>query len=318
VDLASVPLFVRLAKSRSVLIAGAGGGFDVFAGLPIYFALRKAGVQVHLANLSFSRLDGVEGRRPSPAVLEVGPDSSSGSSSYFPEKHLCRWLREQGAEPRIFAFEKTGVVPLRRAYAAVIDELGVDTLLLVDGGTDSLLRGDEAGLGTPSEDMASIAAADDLDVPNKLLASIGFGVDAFHGVCHAQVLEAVAELSRGGGYLGAFSLLPQMSEFALYKSAVEAVHAAMEEQPSIVNASILSAVEGDFGDVHRTHRTRGSKLFINPLMAIYFAFDLAAVARRVLYLQHLKGTQTMFEVSAIIEGFQRGCGSLKPWAPIPI
>ncbi|MFF7988525.1 hypothetical protein ACFZDG_01885 [Kitasatospora xanthocidica] len=31
-------------------------------------------------------------------------------------------------------------------------------VLLVDGGTDILMRGDEAGLGTPEEDMASLAA----------------------------------------------------------------------------------------------------------------------------------------------------------------
>ncbi|MEH1129501.1 hypothetical protein [Micromonospora sp. CPCC 206061] len=29
------PLFAALAPARSVLIAGAGGGFDVYAGLPL-------------------------------------------------------------------------------------------------------------------------------------------------------------------------------------------------------------------------------------------------------------------------------------------
>src|SRR5262249_55675847 len=143
---------------------------------------------------------------------------------------------------RVYAFEKTGVIPLQRAYEAIVPDLGIDTLVLVDGGSDSLLRGDEAGLGTPGEDMASIAAVEGLDVRDKLLLSIGFGVDAFHGVCHSHVLETVAALSKDGGYLGAFSLLPGMPEFALYKSAVETVNAAMPEQPSIVNTSVVSAV----------------------------------------------------------------------------
>jgi hypothetical protein len=55
-SLASIPLFERVASAERVLIAGAGGGFDVFAGLPLYFALRAAGKQVHLANLSFTPL----------------------------------------------------------------------------------------------------------------------------------------------------------------------------------------------------------------------------------------------------------------------
>lgn len=51
-ELAKLPVFERLASAKSVLIAGAGGGFDVFAGLPLYAALRKRGTAVHLANLS--------------------------------------------------------------------------------------------------------------------------------------------------------------------------------------------------------------------------------------------------------------------------
>lgn len=315
-ELATLPFFERLAGARSVLLAGAGGGFDVFAGVPIHVALARRGVEVHLANLSFTNLDRVEGPRLALAVVEVGPDTT-GPSGYFPEKLLCRWLRDAGYEARVHAFDKVGVVPLRDAYEALVRELRVDALVLVDGGSDSLLRGDEVGLGTPSEDMASIAAAKDLDVPVKLLASIGFGVDAFHGVCHAHVLEAIAELTRQGGYLGAFSLLPAMPELAAYRSAVEAAHAAMPAQASIVNASILSAAEGDYGDVHRTDRTRGSRLWINPLMATYFTFELAALARRVRYLSLLEGTRTIFEVSAIIEAYQREA-DLRPRTPIPV
>src|SRR5690349_11958440 len=53
-SLATPPLFAALAPARRVLIAGAGGGFDVYAGLPLALALWEKGVDVHLANLSFS------------------------------------------------------------------------------------------------------------------------------------------------------------------------------------------------------------------------------------------------------------------------
>jgi hypothetical protein len=250
-------------------------------------------------------------------VVEVLPDAEAGGR-YFPEKHLASWLRGQQEDCRVFAFEKTGVVPLKRAYEALVEELGVDAVVLVDGGSDSLLRGDETELGTPAEDLSSVAAVQALPVRTKLLASIGFGVDAFHGVSHAQVLENVAALTMQGGYLGAFSLLPQMEEFRLYKRALDTAHDAMPEQPSIVNASIISAVEGDYGNVHRTKRTRGSKLWINPLMAMYFTFDLVAVARRALYLELIKNTQTIFEVTAIIEAFQREHQALRPRETIPV
>ncbi len=51
------PLFAALEDSERILVAGAGGGFDVYAGLPLAFALMGLGKTVHLANLSFSALD---------------------------------------------------------------------------------------------------------------------------------------------------------------------------------------------------------------------------------------------------------------------
>jgi hypothetical protein len=76
------------------------------------------------------------------------------------------------------------VQPLRAAYRALIGHLGgVDAIVLVDGGTDILMRGDENGLGTPEEDMASLGAVNGLtEVPQRLVACIGFGVDSYHGL----------------------------------------------------------------------------------------------------------------------------------------
>ena len=81
------------------------------------------------------------------------------------------------------------------------------------------MRGDEAGLGTPEEDIASIAAVDEVDVPGKYLVCLGFGVDAFHGVCHAHALEAVAELTQQGAFLGALSLTREMPDVRKYMEA---------------------------------------------------------------------------------------------------
>jgi hypothetical protein len=42
-SLAVPPLFAALAPARSILIAGAGGGFDVYAGLPLARFRTEAG-----------------------------------------------------------------------------------------------------------------------------------------------------------------------------------------------------------------------------------------------------------------------------------
>jgi hypothetical protein len=311
-----LPFFAELEEARSILLAGAGGGFDVFSGLPLYFGLRATGKRVHLANLSFSHLEAATGMQLAPAALEVTADSRA-HAGYFPELHLSRWFRQRGEEVPIYCFDRTGYQPLLEAYRAVVAHLQVDAVVLVDGGTDSLMRGDEAGLGTPEEDIASIAAVDELDVAGKYLVCLGFGVDAFHGVCHAHALEAVADFTREGSFLGALSLVRDMPEVRLYTEAVEAVFAAMPDHPSIVNASILSALEGHYGDHHRTSRTKGSRLWINPLMALYWCFRLAPVARRILYLDAIKETRTLWNVIEAIDAFRRGCTEVRDRAVIP-
>jgi hypothetical protein len=208
------------------------------------------------------------------------------------------------------------VRPLRDAYAHLVRELGVSAVVLVDGGSDILMRGDEAGLGTPEEDMTSLAAVSKLSGVEAFVASIGFGIDTYHGVCHAHVLENIAALERDGGYLGAFSVTAAMPEGRAYVSAVSHAQKMTLGRPSIVNGSIAAAIDGQFGDVRFTSRTADSELFINPLMAIYFGFELPALARRSLYIEQLEGAETIFEVSARIESFRNSITS-RPRRDIP-
>ena len=309
------PLLARLRRHSRILIAGAGGGFDVYAGLPLYVALRAAGHEVFLANLTFTYLGGTDCRYLA-SHLAVATRETMGGDGYFPERRLAEWLHEAGYPPEVYAFEKVGVRPLRDAYAHLVRELGIGAVVLVDGGTDILMRGDEAGLGTPEEDMTSLAAVSKLSGVEAFVASIGFGIDTYHGVCHAHVLENIAALKRDGGYLGAFSVTAAMPEGRAYVSAVSHAQKATTGRPSIVNGSIAAAMEGQFGDVRFTSRTADSELFINPLMAIYFGFELPAVARRSLYLEQLEGTETIFDVSARIEAF-RDTITVRPRRHIP-
>lgn len=316
-SLAQPPLFTRLDPCRRILIAGAGGGFDVYAGLPLALALWDAGKEVHLANLSFVGVDRLPKRDMlRPGVAAVVPDTG-GESGYFPERSLSRWLEEQGLPATVFAFQMTGVRPLASAYRTLISLLDLDAVVLVDGGTDILMRGDESGLGTPGEDMASLAAVDAVDVGTKLVLSLGFGIDAFHGVCHTHVLENLAALERDGGYLGALSIPRESREGRLYVEAVAHADAETISRPSIVQGSVAAAVRGEFGNVPLGKRTAGSELFINPLMAVYFAVELDALARRNLYVDRLRQTYTMWDVVREIEAFRDEVDPIRPQRPYP-
>jgi hypothetical protein len=148
----------------------------VYAGLPIYERLRSLGKKVFLANLSFVPL-GNDNAQALTRILYVVEPTSTGQDLYFAERTLAQFLSRRGEDARIYAFEKLGVAPIREGYAQLVRSLDLDAIGLVDGGTDILLGGDEAGLGTPSEDRASRAAVAAMSVPACIVACVGFGID---------------------------------------------------------------------------------------------------------------------------------------------
>ncbi|MCP4429069.1 MAG: DUF1152 domain-containing protein [Chloroflexi bacterium] len=312
-----LPFFAQLEAAENILISGAGGGYDVFSGLPLYFGLQAAGKKVYLANLSFSFLP-PEGDRLSPSLLKVTADTNL-YGDYFPEKFLSVWFREYaGQETSIYCFERTGVKPLLASYQALVEELALDTIILADGGTDSLMRGDEDGLGTPHEDIVSITAVNELPIPRKLMTCLGFGVDRFHGVSNELSLQAIAALTKSGGYLGMFSLMETMFEVKKFREASEYVFQQMPQSVSIVASSILSALAGHYGNHHATSRTRGSQLWINPLMPVYWTFQLDKVAERILYWDEVKETDDYMEVRSAIQTFRhQSSHTIKRRNPIP-
>ena len=311
-----IPFLQELENAQTILLAGAGGGYDVFCGLPLYSWLRREGKTVHLANLSSGALGFCDADNPMPGLWRI--TSHTAAPKYFPEMHLSKWLSDRDGETPVYAIEPSGARQVGTAYRWLAETLKPDAIVLVDGGTDSLMRGDEAGLATPEGDALSLLAVQEVpDVKRKLLVCLGFGVDAHHGVCHAQFLENVAALSRVDAYLGAWSLNHDSDEFRFYQAACEFAFARLQHQPSIVNTSIIAAVNGNFGDVHFTARTQGAPLFINPLMGLYWGFRLDAVARRNLYLPLLANSTSFDEVALIIEKFRDGLGRIRPWTAIP-
>ncbi len=271
---------------------------------------------MHLASLNFSvpgpdwgrelREGLVEIHTPDPVPPKIGAETC-----------LALWLASRGEAAPVYCFGAAGVQTLLDHYRFLQAHLELDALVLVDGGTDSLLRGDEPGLGSPGEDVASLAAAHLLELDTKMLVCLGFGLDVHHHVCHAYVLEAAAQLTAGGDFLGAFSLLPEMPEFQFLSDALRYTAGRKEARVSIIVGSVVAAGRGEFGDYHATARTQGSKLFVNPLMSMYWGFNVDALARRCLYLEQMLPTRSRGEVTLAIQNFRRQV-TPRPWLPLPM
>jgi hypothetical protein len=290
----NLPILDPLTDKHNILIAGAGGGFDVFGGLPIYFMLREMGKNVHLANYSFSEFELVKLVSQPEVLIEGLLIGARGSIShplmYYPEGYLSRWFEEtQNTNVTVWMFNREGVEPLKKAYTALIQHLKIDALILIDGGVDSLSRGDEEGSGTLVEDSITLAAVQHLDIPTKILGCIGFGTEAEEAVCHYSALENIAALAKAGAFLGSCALTPQMPAFQLYEDACRYVWEQPGHTRSHISTRIIPAVHGEFGD-YRMYRDGWSTAWISPLMGLYWFFDADTVAAQSLLVPMLAGT----------------------------
>ena len=310
-----IPVLEMLDRSERTLIAGCGGGFDVFAGVPIARRLLADGKCVVLANLSFSDLPSSGAEKILPSLWRI--DRQCSELPYFPEKWLSEWLMRHESLVPMYAFGRTCPTELSAAYQNIVSEHGIDLIVLVDGGTDSVIFGDEPGLGTVVEDAVSVVAANAVATNSTILASIGFGLDHFHGVSHYSFLENTAHLIRDGGYLGTVSLTNGSDEANDLIDLVEYANSRQPAHKSIVMNSIVSALRGEFGDYHATDRTAGSELFINPLMAQYWFYDTVHLVRRMSYAEKLlqatswKGAQAVIERTGEVK-------TRRPRHPIPL
>jgi hypothetical protein len=291
----NLPVFNQLAKCQNLLIAGMGGGFDIFCGLPIYFELQRRGQKVHLANFSFSDIVNFRGGvRLTDTLVGVTSDYK-GIIPYFPELYLAQWFNEMHSEAiTVWCFHKTGTRPLLKNYHILTEHLAIDGILLIDGGVDSLICGDEAGKGTPIEDAIFLFVVNELiQVSTRLVGCLGFGAERH--ITYAHVFENIARLTEAGGFLGTCSLISQMEVYQAYEEAVLYVQGNEFQDPSVINSSIVSAVQGHYGNYHLTEKTKGSRLWISPLMPIYWFFDLPTVAQHNLYLSQLRNTDTFMD-----------------------
>ncbi len=297
----SAPLIQSLPRASRVLLAGAGGGYDVIGAIPLLLELEAVGHEVHLGSLSFTNLRQLQGAiEEAPGLFQVFPEAAS-EEIYCPEAWLASWLKKRsGRKTLVWAWEKTGVQPLSAHFGHLCRRLALDVIILVDGGIDVILRGDETSLGTPAEDLCSLAAVQRCGVKQRMIACIGLGAELRDGIKHAQVLERISELASAGGYLGASALVDQTKVGAAYREAVEYIFEHQSRQHrSHVHRVILAAMAGEFGAV-------AAHVWLSPLLNMFWFFDLGIVANTHLFLEHLSETQSIGELVLYIRGFRKG------------
>ncbi|MEO0560875.1 MAG: DUF1152 domain-containing protein [Chloroflexota bacterium] len=307
----NLPVDHLLADCDNILLAGAGGGFDVFTALPLYHHLRGQGKRVHLANYSFmdvalaARID--EADEVLPGLLLGTQGNIRVDLSNYPEGYLAKYLNREADVPEtVWVIQKTGIPQVRRAYEALVERLEIDAIVLCDGGVDSLMQGNEIGAGTFLEDTISVQAVATLDnVPVKILGAVGMGTEVEEDINHHAFLAHVATLAKQEAYFGCCALLPQMESFQFYERAARYVFELPEHEASRIQSRLIPAVWGEFGDYNMYNHPRQPEIFLTPLTSLYWFFDLGAVAARSKIAAMIRNAETFQDALFVVRGWMR-------------
>ena len=262
-------------NGTNFLIAGAGGGFDVYGGLPLTYELLRANANVVMASFSL--------RSQGFGVRESTPED-------YPEGELTN------IGVPVYTFGKNGVQGLHSAYAEIIVKHKIDSIILVDGGVDSLMVGDEVSAGTVLEDSISLAAVSRLGVAHKYVACLGFGTEIEEDLNHYRVLENISSLIKAKAMVGGCALTSSMEAYKVYEQACQV--AWTKGRKSHIHSRIIPAVQGEFGNfrvsgVESNVKASSNKpLFVSPLSTFYWFFHLQAVVDQSKIIPVIQNSKT--------------------------
>jgi hypothetical protein len=208
-------------------------------------------------------LDEVDGlvERLNAAVGLAGPATTGPGGFRFAESGMAETL----GVPTVLVDPNPGPRAVAEALDDAAARLGCDLLVLLDVGGDVLGHGDEAGLASPLADAVLLAAAAHLRTP-AVLGVFGAGCDG--ELTPAEVMERVAEVTAGGGLLGAW---------ALTADAADRLEAAIENVPTEASAMAVRCARGGYG--RETIRGGRRSVELGPAGALTFFLDPAVALR---------------------------------------
>lgn len=276
---------------------------------------------MHLANYSFTPLQKLElepAHRPLENLARVDESTTiSDPNEPFVEGKLARWLAPRYGLP-VWCLGRAGVKPTLEAYRYLQQELGFETLILVDGGVDGLFLGNEHDMASPSMDTISLTAGSLLGCRGYFVTT-AFGTEGRqHSVRHHDVLQRMAELVSRRSLVGVSALLPGCAAGDGFLDALSFIHRHMPaRQHSVIASSIRSAMSGDFGLTEVCLKAREAPVWVSPLTLLYWFFDLDRVARAKPYYHEIQQTETILEVAEAIQRFRDLTGP-GPRRDIPI
>ena len=286
--------FEELAsRARKALVIGIGGGGDVIGCVPTASFLTLLGVEVLLGGLTWERR--VVDPKPGPRRIEELENV----------RRICKGVALANASTRIAGGERLtesvasevlgeevllldingGVRGTTEALESAVQKLGIDLVVGIDVGGDSLARGDEQGVQSPLADGIMIASLAKLSV-DTVLGVIGYGSDGELSL--DELNRNVAELIARGALLGARGATRRDLEI------MERIASATATEASRL---VVEAGKGKYGAFRIRKDSRSVYLTPAALVTFYFSprhvFEFSRIAQLVANTSTLREADTI-------------------------
>lgn len=214
----------KLKDANTILIVGAGGGQDVLCGLPLYYTFLKQGKKVHLANLTHTDFKTLN-EYTDPLVLDsnvLGANSViKVPSQNYVEGYLSQYFKAALNEDKIvWMINRNSVQELKKSFERLITHLNIDAIVLVDGGVDSIMQGDEGKNVLTNlfiDTTLCLAAIQQIELPirdNFILASCND-----NSIDLNSINKNMSNIALQNGFYGGCYLLNYNNSYKFMKSA---------------------------------------------------------------------------------------------------
>jgi hypothetical protein len=295
-------------KGKVVAIAGCGGGYDIFGGIPLYFDAINEAKKIILINFSFTDSQSFEISVKSGLArmytrylfcINRYENHDGISEDFFPEARLASYLNH--SVYAILIHENPKLSDITESYNHIIQNEGsIDVFYLVDGGCDVLLTGTEQGLGTPVEDMMHLKVINNLNIREKYVMAIGVDVDVAHGVKLDDLIKRLEQLDK---YKVDEKLLKLNNQNVIkYTDAVK----SCQPTNSIVQSLIIASLEGHTGHYtpnHLKRRIKKNRINLNSRVCTAYIYPLSKIASDVKYLDKIEESMNTDQVDDLIGEF---------------
>ena len=298
---------------KAIIIAGCGGGSDIYGALSLFFELNKncTKTETNIILVNYSLMDPKEQSiqkyithvTDNLAVVNCIDTIDVDQNPKYSELKLSKILSRK-------IYILTNYPTCREivtSYQTIMkmEEVDVvDALYLVDGGCDVILSGnEEGGLGSPVEDMMHLKAVTGLNnVLNKIVLAIGLNIEIGDGVLQSSLDKRINELEEKKIMLDK-KLLNYNDECV--KKYCDCV---LQPKPltSTVQNLIVCAILGHRGyyvPEHLKYKIEENVICLMDQTCTLYHFDLKRLAESVIYLDIIGPDQDSDEVDELIEKF---------------